>query len=477
MKRSSVVMLVVAGFAFASVAVSGPYDTSVLRDNPLVYWHFDEAGGNAINQADPGDPNDALAPQGGATRVTHTAIASGLPLGNAADFSGANGNRFYAPDIDGPAASGGLDFVPTQLWALETWFQIQGPNPPGTSRGDYLLEVIGPSGVTNNPGIIYDFNYGAGDQNKLELYRGNRTAGQGPTLNDTEWHHAVFAFYGNTGGFGIVDRQDFWIDGKLVASATGTNFSSGFGLVQLALGNTVAAGGVNGFQSRMDEVALYDIGAQIAVPLSDPTAQQRFADRLADLAARARSFELYAVPVASYSYIGLQPHPSYQDTGTAELTDGVVGTGAWNDPAWVGIRDPLGLHRDDGQPQPLIEFDLGTILALDAVTIDYLVDHDGGIYAPDLVTLLASADGLSYTQVAVNMGFDDSADPAGAVNGAVRSLTIDFPDVNARFMRLDFRNDDEWTFLSEVTFQQIPEPATLLLLAAGALGLVARRRC
>ncbi len=99
------------------------YAFEVLRDDPFLYWSFDEYVGNAVQQATLGQPqvtseND-LVPMAGAGRVSHSAIGSGLDkLGNAADFNGAN---FYQAN----ALRTGRVMVGAP-WAVEFWMQAKG---------------------------------------------------------------------------------------------------------------------------------------------------------------------------------------------------------------------------------------------------------------------------------------------------------------------------------------------------------------
>jgi len=200
------------GIAILSTAISiagePAYRQAVLDDEPLFYWTFDEDGDTdpAINIMAPDRAEDELIAQGAATRVDHDAIGSDPMLGRAADFDGAHGTRFYAPDVGGSAAVPGANVVPSQLWAIEFWFQAQGDVVTGT-RADYFVECIG--ATSNDPGIIFDYT----EPNYIEMFRGERTGTAGPQIHDTAWHHAVFAFYGNRGGFGVANKREIIIDG------------------------------------------------------------------------------------------------------------------------------------------------------------------------------------------------------------------------------------------------------------------------
>ena len=62
---------------------------------------------------------------------------------------------------------------------------------------------------------------------------------------------------------------------------------------------------------------------------------------------------------------------------------------------------------------------------------------------------------------------------------ASRRLAIDIENASGQFVQLRIFNNQEWTFLSEVTFVSaapVPEPAGLSLLALGGLALMRRRR-
>jgi len=188
------------------------------------------------------------------------------------------------------------------------------------------------------------------------------------------------------------------------------------------------------------------------------------------------------VPVAGYTY-GTAPSPSYPDSTGGELIDGIFGSGTYSPTTqYVGFQDT---GADDGIAQPEITFALADPSRLNKMKLEYLVDHESGIYAPDQLTIHLSGDaifGNGDDTVLTKIGiFDDASDLAGGNNGDARSLTIALGDVFAQHVRLDFRNDHEWTFLSEVTFYGVPEPGTMLLLVLGGLTLAPawrwRRRC
>ncbi len=148
------------------------YSQVISNDLPLAYWNFDEAGltDNAIQQmpvpASPTTVND-LVLAFGATRVAHTAAASGLLLGNAGDFTTAGNFNAPAPDL-GPSAD-----LPGP-YAVEFWLQVQG------------------AGAVNVP-LGFD---NAGDRsiyynnvpNALELYGGGGGRTGGPALSRRNPH-------------------------------------------------------------------------------------------------------------------------------------------------------------------------------------------------------------------------------------------------------------------------------------------------
>ncbi|HXJ56283.1 MAG TPA: lamin tail domain-containing protein [Verrucomicrobiae bacterium] len=165
-----------------------------------------------------------------------------------------------------------------------------------------------------------------------------------------------------------------------------------------------------------------------------------------------------AIPlaVADYQYEGNPAiahgiSPTYPDLNGTLLTDGNLGTSDWRS-GYVGSQEPTG---NSGRFQPRVTFDLGSFAFVRSVTITYIADQSAGIYAPDRVTVSFSTNGPSgvFDRAVVSTGFDDSPDGNPTTYfGARRTLTIDLGGAWANAVRLDFLNDREWTFLSEVSF-------------------------
>lgn len=479
LRKLSLVGLAMVNVALLSMPAYSitAYELDVRRDAPQYYWTFNEASGNALSQINNSAAN-AMVPFGTASRVSHGSIGSGLNLGNAASFTGASGGRFQAANLDGA----NTDFIRSQHWALEFWVQAQGAN--AGSRGDYLFE----SG-SNNPAVIYDFNHGGGDTNQLEFFSpSGRSGGQGAVINDQGWHHVVMAFYGNDQGFGLAGRQEIYIDGALNSTITGTNFSSGFGLVQLAIGNAVSPN-ENAFEGRIDEVALYDIGAMLSAnPASGNRGNVALISQMQTIvqgiaghaSAGAEETTQKILQGVSYQYAPGSVLPAggpYADSTGFELTDGIISPSASNS---IQTGEFVGFNDGSGSPafnSPDIIFDLGQSESISEIWIDYIgAGGRAGITAPDAMNVLVSNDGFNFTLVNTFTNFNDMGDNA---NYFTRRLVGDLDDVSGRFFRLQFSNTSEWTFLTEVTFVTsavVPEPASFALLGLGSLALLARRR-
>ncbi len=464
------------------------YQFEVLRDNPLYYWTFDEDSGSAEDQIN-GGPLNELVPAGSATRQSHADFGSGLNLGNTASFNGTDGGRFRAANLDGA----NLAFVPTQLWAAEMWVQLNNTSSPG----NYLLESS--AGGLNDPGLIYGFDFGNGpDDDRLEMFRGGRTGATGPTIDDNDFHHVVFAFYGNSSGFGVANRRDIIIDG-VTFSDTSSDFSAGFGLEALSVGATEFGIGLNPTNGRIDELAIYDIGSMLSNDLTfgNSAAEAEFESILQKIAGHASlasqgDSDKFIVTPESYAYDpdGIQPDSMFvpatrDDPDLTKLTDGIIGRtnggGAANIDSgqWVGFpEDVFGV--DTGTPHPGVTFDLGEEFSLAEIWVDYMAaGGNAGVEAPDSVDVSFSNDGINFGDPLTFTGFNDQ-DTAGN-NFFSRRLIVDLDGTAAQYINLSFNNDNQWTFLSEVTFVAqptavIPEPTSLSLLGLGLCGFAGLRR-
>ena len=152
---------------------------------------------------------------------------------------------------------------------------------------------------------------------------------------------------------------------------------------------------------------------------------------------------------ANYAYPGPgAPSPLYpDDPAKHKLMDRNVGTNRFDDNNWVGF-----FHRG-GVPEHRIEFDLGQAVSLQAVQVHYGVNHRPGVvHAPGRMTLSLSDDGKTFGSEVVAKNFDDSPDGLGVYQVSRRELTIPLGRQVARYVRIAFSNEAEWTLLSEVTF-------------------------
>jgi hypothetical protein len=218
------------------------YSQTVTNDNPLAYWNFDEANGNAIQQmpvpASPTTVND-LTPVNTATRVAHSAIGSGLFLGNAASFDGSCNFDTPSPNLSA------LSSLPGP-YAVEFWIQCEAP---ASDTAQTPLSFTGSGSVA-----IYYNNGGPG---ALDMYAvSGRTGEQGVVIptSDQNWHHVMYVFYGS---LRISNLLDGYLDGVCLSNIPCTYNQSLPLTGPLSVGDYSPTGGV-GFIGQMDELALYD---------------------------------------------------------------------------------------------------------------------------------------------------------------------------------------------------------------------------
>ncbi|MCA9017642.1 MAG: discoidin domain-containing protein, partial [Planctomycetaceae bacterium] len=149
-----------------------------------------------------------------------------------------------------------------------------------------------------------------------------------------------------------------------------------------------------------------------------------------------------------YKYVGaVTPDENYpDDPKKLKLVNQSKGSGRFNDGHWVGFRFA------GEQPQPRIEFDLGRKMPVRSLKIVYGVNHaPGTIHAPSSVLVSFSNNGQQFGNPLKFSNFDDHPDGLGIYEIDPRTVAINLPEQQARFVRIDFQSKQGWLFLSEIS--------------------------
>jgi len=267
-------------YALAFTAASPEaYSQAVLADGPYLYWNFNEADGKALQQVPLQSQlrENNLVPGNGARHVSHSSTNSGLNLGNYAAFS-TNGEYFRVDALAFPTPSLPPPYI------VEFWMQAQGV-VSNVTRYDYVANF-----ANNSPAVLYDYA-GANTNGGLELFGGGGRSGFGPGIEDNNWHHLLFVYYGD-GNAGIADRMDIYLDGTNAAQNIRATYGASLTLNgALTVGTSQPSFAIgDGFQGNIDEFAIYDLSSLSTE--SDVTA------RAADIASRHYAVAQGAPPIA-----------------------------------------------------------------------------------------------------------------------------------------------------------------------------------
>ncbi|WP_299469634.1 neutral/alkaline non-lysosomal ceramidase N-terminal domain-containing protein [uncultured Gimesia sp.] len=149
-----------------------------------------------------------------------------------------------------------------------------------------------------------------------------------------------------------------------------------------------------------------------------------------------------------YKYVGaVTPDVNYpDDPKKLKLVNRSPGSGRFNDGNWVGFRFA------GEQPQPRIDFDLGRKMPVRSLKIVYGVNHEpGSIHAPSSVLVSFSNNGEQFGNPLKFSEFDDHPDGLGIYEIDSRTVDINLPEQQARFVRIDFQSKQGWLFLSEIS--------------------------
>jgi len=161
----------------------------------------------------------------------------------------------------------------------------------------------------------------------------------------------------------------------------------------------------------------------------------------------------------------------YPDASGTELNDDALGTATFADPAWVGT---IGSGSTLAKPQ--VNIDFGGLRSFDDLTVTYMVAAGSSIDPIASARVIISNDNVfDETPLIFSAEFTTNT-PSPTVGQAV----LDLNGALGRYVQVSFHSPSDlnsWVFLSELDFTgEVPEPASLALLAIGGVTLLSRRR-
>lgn len=135
-------------------------------------------------------------------------------------------------------------------------------------------------------------------------------------------------------------------------------------------------------------------------------------------------------------------NPSYPDTGGVELTDGILGSTDFADPAWQG-RATTKIYS--------FNIDLGAVQVIKEIRSNWLQDEGPGILLPKTVTYLISDDNVNFTAA----GAVNKPAPGDGTLSLWYTLT-DLTGVSGRYVQVEVKpgSDAGWTFIDEMEVRQ-----------------------
>lgn len=430
--------------------IKAPQADAAITDGLVGHWSFDTGGD--LGDDSTANNNDGVLVNSSGTPSATTGILSG-----GINFSGVSG-FVSVPDsssLDSATGSG-------QARTVAFWFKT-------TTTGNTVIAEKG----TNKHFVVQT----AGSQPGGMQWRVTTSGSNAVTptdFNDDQWHHFVGVHNGTS--------NRILIDGVLQVGSNSTAAPGDDG-DPLVFG--ARAGGLFSYPGQLDDAGIWnrELNLPEVLGLYQSGSPSSNISAATEVAVSLLPGEITGVTYA-YTDPAAESQPSsfnstYLDAGNTKLTDRLTSLGnseAFQDNSWAGFRDEA---PDSTGPQPEITFDLGSVTNLDDMIITYLAGDSAGINAPDSLNVLVSDDGSLFTPALTGaMPFDPTG---GAL--FVDDVTIDLSGFSGQFVRLQFFNDTQWTFLGEVTFTAdlaIPEPASIAIWSLIGLGLcgygIARRR-
>ena len=155
-----------------------------------------------------------------------------------------------------------------------------------------------------------------------------------------------------------------------------------------------------------------------------------------------------------------EENTNYPDTNGTELTDGVLGSESFNDPAWSGCSygGTTSGKVYDRWPLRSVIIDLGGTKSVTQIKANFLTDSSKGIYQPQSIRTFASMDGENWKPLSrlnnINTyatGIQTYGWHVNGENGVAVDLTGDENSiVLANYIRFDLEKFS-WNLMDEVT--------------------------
>ena len=130
--------------------------------------------------------------------------------------------------------------------------------------------------------------------------------------------------------------------------------------------------------------------------------------------------------------------PGYPDTGGVELTDGILGSTSFADPAWQG-RATTKMYS--------FTIDLGSAQSIKEIRSNWLQDEGSGILLPQSTICSVSDDAVNFAVV----GTVKKPAPGDGTLSLWYTLT-DLRGINGRYVQVEVKpgSNAEWTFIDEI---------------------------